>query len=137
MDKFYIITNNDKDKDFQITNEIVSYLKKNGKKCQVQQAERKLEGACHCIFNDLRVTRDHEGVESTWKRISDNRKNKMTYDQTGDVVRYAGDILDYMEIANLLKTYDSRTYYLNTLEEESIIKFCASCCKSCLMESII
>jgi len=28
MDKFYIITNNDKDKDFQITNEIVSYLKK-------------------------------------------------------------------------------------------------------------
>lgn len=82
--------------------------------------------ACHCIFNDLRVTRDHEGVESTWKRISDNRKNKMTYDQTGDVVRYAGDILDYMEIANLLKTYDSRTYYLNTLEEESIIKFCES-----------
>ena len=47
MDKFYIITNNDKDKDFQITNEIVSYLKKNGKKCQVQQAERKLEGAYH------------------------------------------------------------------------------------------
>ena len=82
--------------------------------------------AYHCIFNDLRVTRDHEGVENTWKRISDNRKNRMTYDQTGDVVRYAGDILDYMEIANLLKTYDSRTYYLNTLEEESIIKFCES-----------
>ena len=32
MDKFYIITNNDKDKDFQITNEIVSYLKKKWKK---------------------------------------------------------------------------------------------------------
>ena len=47
MDKFYIITNSDKDKDFQITNEIVSYLKKNGKKCPVQQAERKLEGAYH------------------------------------------------------------------------------------------
>jgi hypothetical protein len=31
-----------------------------------------------------------------------------------------------MEIANLLKTYDSRTYYLNTLEEETIIKFCES-----------
>lgn len=82
--------------------------------------------ACHCIFNDLRVTRDNEGVETTWKRISDNRKNKMEYDQTGDVVRYAGDIIDYMEIANLLKTYDSRTYYLNTLEEETIIKFCES-----------
>jgi hypothetical protein len=82
--------------------------------------------ACHCIFNDLRVTRDNEGVEATWKRINDNRKNKMEYDQTGDVVRYAGDIIDYMEIANLLKTYDSRTYYLNTLEEETIIKFCES-----------
>jgi hypothetical protein len=31
-----------------------------------------------------------------------------------------------MEIANLLKTYDSRTYYLNTLEEEAIVKFCES-----------
>lgn len=81
---------------------------------------------CHCIFNDLRVTRDNEGVEATWKRISDNRRQKTAYDQTGDVVRYAGDIIDYMEIANLLKTYDSRTYYLNTLEEDSIVKFCES-----------
>ena len=53
MDKFYIITNNDKDKDFQITNEIVSYLKKNGKKCQVQQVERKLEGAYHYTNPEL------------------------------------------------------------------------------------
>lgn len=81
---------------------------------------------CHCIFNDLRVTRDCEGVERTWDRIFQNRKNGVTYDQTGDVIRYAGDIIDYMEIANLLKTYDSRTYYLNTLEEESIVKFCES-----------
>jgi len=82
--------------------------------------------ACHCIFNDLRVTRDNEGPEKTWKRILKNRKDNLEYDQTGDVVRYAGDIIDYMEIANLLKTYDSRTYYLNTLEEETIIKFCES-----------
>lgn len=81
---------------------------------------------CHCIFNDLRVTRDNEGVEKTWERILKNRKHGMEYDQTGDVVRYAGDIIDYMEIANLLKTYDSRTYYLNTLEEEAITKFCES-----------
>ncbi len=81
---------------------------------------------CHCVFNDLRVTRDNEGVEVTWDRILQNRKNHVEYDQTGDVVRYAGDIIDYMEIANLLKTYDSRMYYLNTLEEESIIKFCES-----------
>lgn len=81
---------------------------------------------CHCVFNDLRVTRDNEGVEKTWERILENRRNGVEYDQTGDVVRYAGDIIDYMEIANLLKTYDSRTYYLNTLEEEAIIKFCES-----------
>lgn len=81
---------------------------------------------CHCMFNDLRVTRDNEGVEKTWERILKNRKDGMEYDQTGDVIRYAGDIIDYMEIANLLKTYDSRMYYLNTLEEEAIIKFCES-----------
>lgn len=81
---------------------------------------------CHCIFNDLRVTRDNEGVEATWNRIFKNREKCLEYDTKGDVIRYAGDILDYMEIANLLKTYDSRTYYLNTLEEEAIIKFIES-----------
>lgn len=30
--------------------------------------------ACHCVFNDLRVTRDNEGVEKTWERILENRK---------------------------------------------------------------
>ena len=82
--------------------------------------------ACHCIFNDLRVTRDNEGVENTLQRILENRKNEVVYDQSGDVIRYAGDIIDYMEIANLLKTYDGKTYYLNTLEEYAIIKFCES-----------
>lgn len=78
---------------------------------------------CHCVFNDLRVTRDNEGPEKTWQRIKSNRDARIQYDQTGDVVRYAGDIIDYMEIANLLKTYDSRMYYLNDIEEEVIIKF--------------
>ena len=81
---------------------------------------------CHCIFNDLRCTRDMEDVSVTWDRIRENRKKNLSYDQTGDVIRYAGDIVDYMEIANLLITYDSRTYYLNTLEEDSIIKFIES-----------
>ena len=44
MDKFYIITNRDKD---QNTEEIVQYLKEHGKKCQVQQAERRVEGEYH------------------------------------------------------------------------------------------
>lgn len=81
---------------------------------------------CHCVFNDLRCTRDNEDVELVWERIKNNRSLGITYDQTGDVVRYAGDIVDYMEIANLLITYDSRTYYLNSLEEDAIIKFVES-----------
>lgn len=101
--------------------QLLRYANKEGNAIGITKFE-----ACHCIFNDLRVTRDHEGVEATWNRIIENRKKKVEYDQTGDVVRYAGDIIDYMEIANLLKTYDSRTYYLNTLEEETIIKFCES-----------
>lgn len=96
---------------------------------------KKVEGAnigltkgeiCHCVFNDLRVTRDGEDVSLVWERIKSNRKNKLTYDMTGDVIRYAGDIVDYMEIANLLKTWDSRTYYLNDLETETIVKFIES-----------
>lgn len=78
---------------------------------------------CHCVFNDLRCTRDNQDVSIVWNRIKENRQKGITYDQTGDVIRYAGDIIDYMEIANLLVTYDSRMYYLNSLEEESIIKF--------------
>ncbi len=81
---------------------------------------------CHYVFNDLRVTRDCEDVSLVWERIKVNRQNKLTYDMTGDVIRYAGDIVDYMEIANLLKTWDSRTYYLNDLETETIVKFIES-----------
>lgn len=78
---------------------------------------------CHCVLNDLRCVRDQEDAVDTWKRIKDNRNDAIEYDMTGDVIRYAGDILDYMEIANLLTTYDSRSYYLNTLENEMILKF--------------
>lgn len=81
---------------------------------------------CHCVFNDLRCTRDNEDVSFTWNRIKENRRRELDYDQTGDVIRYAGDIIDYMEIANLLISYDNRTYYQNTLEETSIIKFVES-----------
>ena len=78
---------------------------------------------CHMLFNDLRVVRDNEDVRIVWDRIQSNRRNNIEYDQTGDVIRYAGDIIDYMEISNLLITYDSKMYYINTLENEAIIKF--------------
>ena len=53
MDKFYIITNRDKDQNLRFTEEIVQYLKDHGKKCQVQQAERKTEGTYHYTDPEL------------------------------------------------------------------------------------
>lgn len=91
---------------------------KTGKRIALTKAE-----VTHCIFNDLRCTRDNEDVELTWDRIKQNREECIEYDQTGDIVRYAGDIIDYMEIANLLVTYDNKNYYINNLETESIMKF--------------
>ena len=33
---------------------------------------------CHCIFNDLRCTRDNEDVSQTWERIKKNRQNNIS-----------------------------------------------------------
>lgn len=57
---------------------------------------------CHCVFNDLRVTRDGEALSKTIERIRVNREAGVAYETQGDVIRYAGDILDYMVLANLL-----------------------------------
>jgi len=77
----------------------------------------------HCIFNDLRCTRDNENIPVTWERIKRHRENHMEYDTSGDVIRYAGDILDYMEIANLLVSYNSGLFYINRLENEAVQSF--------------
>lgn len=78
------------------------------------------EEATYCIFNDIRVTSGAVSVEAVAKTILDNRKNKIRYynpndEKTlsltghsrskGDMIRYAGDILDYMETANLLEKH--------------------------------
>lgn len=69
----------------------------------------------HCIFNDLRCTRDNQDPSEVWKRIKNNRELGVSYDSRGDVVRYAGDILDYMEIANLL-SFRGGKFFLNKIE---------------------
>lgn len=92
--------------------------KESGKRIGLTKAE-----ATHCIFNDLRCTRGNENVDLTWERIKQNREDGVEYDQTGDIIRYAGDIIDYMEIANLLVTHDNKNYYINNLETEAILKF--------------
>jgi len=81
------------------------------------------EEVCHCILNDLRCTRDNEAPLTAWNRVATNRRERRVYDKSGDVVRYAGDILDYMEIANLLVAHDGKRFYSNTLETEMILKF--------------
>lgn len=76
------------------------------------------EEATYCIFNDLRVTTGKRSAKDVAKIILTNRKQKLKYYSPedkhilnskgksrtkGDVVRYAGDIMDYMEIASLLE----------------------------------
>lgn len=89
---------------------------KSGKREYITKSE-----ACHCIFNDLRCTRDHESPSKVWNRILKNRKDGLEYDERGDVIRYAGDILSYMEIANLLVCYDYKHFYINKKKEKKMI----------------
>lgn len=53
MDKFYIITNSEKDINLEFTDTVVKYLKNRGKDCQVQLAMRKLEGPYHYTNPEL------------------------------------------------------------------------------------
>ena len=76
------------------------------------------EEATYCILNDLQVTSGRRTPSEVAEIILKNRKNKVHYydkddprnqnskglpRSKGDVVRYAGDIMDYMEIASLLE----------------------------------
>ncbi|MBD5176967.1 MAG: DUF3883 domain-containing protein [Bacteroidales bacterium] len=76
------------------------------------------EEATYCILNDLQVTTGKRSAREVAEIILSNRLNKLGYYNKkdprilnskgkprtkGDVVRYAGDIMDYMEIASLLE----------------------------------
>ena len=95
------------------------------------------EEATYCIFNDTRVTSGKVSANEIAQTILNNRKNKVKYYNPkdkrirsltgsprtkGDVTRYAKDILDYMEIANLLTTANGY-YYLKGNEVAAIQKF--------------
>lgn len=98
----------------KVLHESDSYL---GKPMGINKAE-----ATHCIFNDLRVTRDNRDVKEVIDLIKYNREHGIEYNTEGDVIRYAGDILDYMVLANLLKV-SHNYYYLNRIENEAILSF--------------
>lgn len=95
------------------------------------------EEATYCIFNDIRVTSGTISANEIAQTILNNRKNKIKYYNPkdkkirsltgsprtkGDVTRYAKDILDYMEIANLLTTTNGY-YYLKGNELAAIQKY--------------
>lgn len=87
----------------------------NNEKFGISKAE-----ATHCIFNDLRVTRDNRNPSETVSIIIENRKNNVQYDQDGDITRYAGDVLDYMELGDLITLRPNYNYYPNLVNLETI-----------------
>ncbi len=95
------------------------------------------EEATYCIFNDIRVTSGSITSKEIAETILNNRKNKIKYYNAkdpkvfsltgkprtkGDVTRYAKDILDYMEIANLLDCQNGY-YFLKVNENKAIRLF--------------
>lgn len=87
----------------------------NNEKFGVSKAE-----ATHCIFNDLRVTRDNRSPAETATIIIQHRRDGIEYDQWGDITRYAGDILDYMELGDLITLRPNYNYYPNLVNLETI-----------------
>lgn len=96
------------------------------------------EEATYCIFNDLRVTSGQRSPREVALLILDNRINKVKYynrsdtrnlsssgkpRSKGDVVRYAGDVLDYMEYACLLNRRMDGYFILKPNELKSISGF--------------
>jgi len=88
-----------------------------GSRFHIDKAE-----ATHFIYNDLRVTRDNCEPIEVVERIIHNRQNFVELDWQGDVIRYAGDILDYMVIGDLL-TKHGTNYYVNWNIRETITSF--------------
>lgn len=76
----------------------------------------------NCIFNDLRVSRDNRNVKNVIDLILQNRTKKEIYLSDGDYIRYAGDILDYMVLANLLVERHGY-FYINKHEENAVLTF--------------
>ena len=88
------------------------------KEKSIKEMSISADEATYCIFNDIRVTCGSRTPKQVAQTILNNRKNHIKYynpkdprvfsrtgkpRSKGDITRYAGDILDYMEIANLLE----------------------------------
>lgn len=94
------------------------------------------EELTQCAYFDLRVTRDERSPKDVAKMILEHRSKNIEYDHKydqlkspktgkypskGDVYRYAGDMLDYMVLADLLNHKGTGYYYyLNNESREAI-----------------
>lgn len=96
------------------------------------------EELTHCAYFDLRVTRGERQPKEVAKQILQNRKDSVEYEydyealrnertgefpSKGDTNRYAGDILDYMVLANLLQHKGTGYYYYLNEENKEAINF--------------
>ena len=80
--------------------------KNDGKRFGVSKEE-----ITHLVFNNLDVSKDNISHELIFNKILNNRNKATLYDTKGDVIRYAGDILDYMVLADLLDRKLDGKYY--------------------------
>lgn len=109
-------------------------LLKEGSKLQRQNFSLTAEELTFCAYFDLRVTTNQRTPKEVAKLIIENREknleyttqyeqlktNKGDFPSKGDITRYAGDILDYMVLANLLET--KGTGYFYSLNEKNVIQ---------------
>lgn len=139
QDNIELITNGVRFKPAQF---ILNVLLEGNKILASQNSEKEMsindEEATFCIFNDLRVTTGQRTPKEVAELILENRKNKVKYFNKadrryyssadtprtkGDVVRYAGDILDYMEYASLLDRRMDGYFILKPNELKAIFAF--------------
>jgi len=96
------------------------------------------EELTQCAYFDLRVTTGKRQAKEVAKLILQNRKDKVEYEydyealknertgefpSKGDTNRYAGDILDYMVLANLLQHKGTGYYYYLNDENKEAVNF--------------
>jgi hypothetical protein len=64
------------------------------------------------IWNDLRVTSGELRPEDVAQSVIRHRLDRTAFDGAGDVTRYAGDLLDYMVLAEILNLHPNGRYTL-------------------------
>lgn len=86
-----------------------------GKAFGIDKAE-----ATALIWNDLRVTSGRREPKQVATELIANRKLGIAYESDGDITRYAGDVLDYMVLGNLLVRDLAGRYFIAPRNEPGI-----------------